>query len=455
MQRRVRFVISSAMALSMALAGTAFAHPDHEQQRGAVEDFPGEGVLGADQHSDGEGHLPPVQENVTVVGKAQIADRSLEGIGTEGRVADVNAHGDYAYLGAFRDPSCDAGGVHVINIADPTAPFEVEDAFIPAKVGNYVGEGVQIIEFRNKYFRGDVLFHNNETCPFDTEPGPEPASSGGISLWNVSNPEDPSPLAQNTGDFTSETGTVEVDANQVHSMFAWQNHRDGKTYAALIDDEESTDVDILDVTDPRNPILINDTLDLNAEPFNVGQDEPESLQEIFSHDLHVKRIGRNYIMTLDYWDGGYVILDVTDPAPGRVKLIDETDFALLDEEQAQRGRSTPPEGNAHQSEFSPRNDFLIGTDEDFAPFEINATIDTGPYAGTEFVGAQSSDTPTLTEESSISGTTTFVGDACAAVPAGTGTALVERGTCTFQVKLDNAAAAGYTSVIVFNSVRED
>jgi hypothetical protein len=458
MQRRIRFVLATAMAMSLVFASSALAHPDHQQQRLSTEElFPGEGVAPEKQHGGVEGHLPPRQDNVRLVGKASIADRTAEGAGITGRVADVNAKGGYAYLGAYSQPTCEAGGVHVMDISDPTAPFEVEDAFIPAKTGQYVGEGVQIITYRGPGFRGDVLIHNNETCGPPAEGEPIENSSGGISLWDVTDPTDPQPLAQNVGDFTAEDGTLEPVANDTHSMFAWENKQAGKTFVALIDDEESTDVDILDITDPRSPVLVNDTLDLNEEPFNVGQDEPENLTEIFSHDLFVKRIGKTDVMSLDYWDGGYVLLDVTDPTPGNVKLIDETDFALLDEEQLARGREIAPEGNAHQSEISPRNDFIIGTDEDFAPFRLTATIASGPLAGTEFEAAQSSDTPTLTEASSVAGPTTYVGLACdpATIPAGTGIALAERGTCTFQEKLDNAAAAGYTTVIVFNSQNED
>ena len=58
----------------------------------------------------------------------------------------------------------------------------------------------------------------------------------------------------------------------------------------------------------------------------------------------------------------------------------------------------------------------------------------------------------------ISGTTTFVGTACATdtIPAGNGgIALIERGVCSFQEKLDTVAAAGYSAGIVFNSVRSD
>jgi len=459
MPRRSRLILACALAMVMAFASSAGAHPEHpDGPRSTQEDFPGEGVLGVSgskQHSEDDGHLPARQDNVRLVGKAQIADRSAEQVGIEGRVADVAAYGDHAYLGAYFEPSCDAGGVHVMDIADPANPVEVEDAFIPAKTGQFVGEGVQVLEYRNRYFQGPVLFHSNETCG-DPAPGePVENSGGGISLWDVANPEDPSPLAQNAGDLQSETGTVQPRANDVHSVFAWHNSISRRTYAVLLDSQTPV-LDILDVTDPRNPVLVTNSLDLTQDAFDVQQDVPENLNEVFAHDASVKRIGLRYVMTVDLWDGGYVLLDVTDP--GRSRLIDETDYADLDEEQAQRGRVTPPEGNAHQSEISPDNRFVIGTDEDFAPFEITATVDTGPFAGTEFVGVQSGDSPTLTEENSITGPTTFLGLACgdpAALPEGTGTAVVERGVCSFQEKLDNARARGYSAVIVFNSVRED
>ncbi|PWK80799.1 hypothetical protein C8D88_12277 [Lentzea atacamensis] len=69
--------------------------------------------------------------------------------------------------------------------------------------------------------------------------------------------------------------------------------------------------------------------------------------------------------------------------------------------------------------------------------------------------AQATGTPQITDNTTITGPTTYVGGACAALPAGTGTALVERGTCAFQVKLDNITAAGYTAGIVFQNVRPD
>ena len=43
-------------------------------------------------------------------------------------------------------------------------------------------------------------------------------------------------------------------------------------------------------------------------------------------------------MNVSYWDGGYVLLDVTDPTPGNVTLIAESDFEELDPERLARGQ---------------------------------------------------------------------------------------------------------------------
>ncbi|MCY7344121.1 MAG: hypothetical protein LH603_20355 [Pseudonocardia sp.] len=434
--------------MTTALAGVAVAHPDHgDGARGSQELFPGEGVATEKQHEGDEGHLPAQQTGaVRLVGKAPVVNEA----GITGRVADVTAYGNYAYLNAFREPVCERGGVHVMDITDPAKPAEVVEAFIPTSAGSYAGEGLQVVPLKNAAFTGDLLVHQNESCAAQVPP---PATSGGISLWDVSDPRAPKPLALHVGDTTNPDapGGVDPAPNTVHSMRVWTDDTTGKTYVALVDNEESTDIDILDITDPRAPVLINDTLDL-VTLFGVDQETPDTLTQIFSHDMDVRKVGRLYVMNVNYWDGGYVLLDVTDPV--NVKLIAESDYAALDEEQAARGREISPEGNAHQSELSPNNKFMIGTDEDFNPFRVSATIDDGPYSGTAYAAAQAADTPPIDAATTVTGPTTFVGQACGALPSGTGTALVERGVCSFQVKLDNVRAAGFTSGLVFNSAVE-
>lgn len=429
------------MAAAILLPVSAQAHPDHGPGEGNREQFPGEGVFveGDKQHDDEAGHLPPVQYGVEVVGKAEV---SPTGAGNDGRVADVYAHGDYAFMTAFREAGCQ-GGVFVVDIADLENPQEIPEAFIPTSEGSYAGEGVQVITIGGR----DVLIHQNETCPGAT---PAAGTIGGINLWDVTDPLNAEPLALHAGDYTDLDGELVDSANTVHSFYAWTNRKTGTTYAALVDNEEFTDVDIMDISDPANPVLVNDTLDL-VDLFGVDQETPSGLTSVFSHDMDVVKVGPKDVMSLNYWDGGYVLLDVTDPTPGNIELIAESDFAELDEERLKRGHEISPEGNAHQSELSPNGKFLLGTDEDFNPYRVVATIDSGDYAGTDFTAVQASGTPAIVEGTSISGGTTPVGLACEPVEPGEGTALIERGVCPFQVKLDNITAAGYDAGIVFNN----
>ena len=440
-RRTVRTITGlSALALVLTVPGVGQAHPDHDRGGGSFqEQFTGEGVVYDKQHAGDDGHLPARHEGIDLISKAGVTNPS--GAGNEGRVADVSAHDGYAYLTAFREPTCEAAGVHVMDIRDIANPVELTGSFIPTSPGSYAGEGSQVIEIGDR----DVLIHNNETCNAAlTTPG----NVGGISLWDVSDPTNPAPLSLHAGD--KDGG---ANANTVHSMFAWHNAFDGRTYVVLVDNEELQDVDIMDITDPTNPVMVNDTLDLVAR-FGVNQTSPSNLTSIFSHDMMVYQVGRRYVMTMSYWDGGYVMLDVTDPSPGKVSLIAESDYAALDEERLERGHEITPEGNAHQNELSPNRKFMLATDEDFNAFRGIATIDDGPYAGTEYTATSASDTPAVTPGSPVEGDTTFVGRACTAdqPPApGSGIALVERGVCPFQEKLDNITAAGYTAGIVFNN----
>ncbi|MFN2505268.1 MAG: hypothetical protein ABR540_13775 [Acidimicrobiales bacterium] len=162
-----------------------------------------------------------MQNNVTVVGKAEVTNPA--GSGNDGRVADVFGYGDYAYLNAFRDPTCELAGVHVVDISNPAAPFEVPDAFIPTSPGSYAGEGIQVIPMANQFFTGDLLIHQNETCP--ANPPPPSAAQGGISLWNVTDPTNSQPVKLHTGDFTNPAGGLDPWPNQTHSMYAWTNHK--------------------------------------------------------------------------------------------------------------------------------------------------------------------------------------------------------------------------------------
>ena len=128
--------------------------------------------------------------------------------------------------------------------------------------------------------------------------------------------------------------------------------------------------------------------------------------------------------------------------------LSDTDFAATDPARADDPATAglTPEGNAHEAEFTRDNKHFFATDEDFDPYRVVATFRGGPAIGKQFTAIQASDTPAVT------GATRFLGLGSEPVPAAGAEkiAVVERGVCDFQVKLNNIEAAGYTGLIVFN-----
>jgi hypothetical protein len=96
---------------------------------------------------------------------------------------------------------------------------------------------------------------------------------------------------------------------------------------------------------------------------------------------------------------------------------------------------------------------MVVADEDFGPYAPFLSIDGGPAS--PFSAGVATTGPLLEEGDTLSGGTRFAGLGCTAgtfpAPAGATIAVIERGTCTFQVKLDNAEAAGYAAAIIFNT----
>lgn len=429
-------VISAALVLG---AGPAFAHDDTDWVDDGVIDSGKEthNHHSDQQHGEEEGHLPASNANVDLIGQLDL----FEGAEEPGRIADVSAFGDYAYLTAFWEPECDRGGVYIVDISDPAAPELV--SLIPSHRGTFSGEGSQVITLDTPFFKGQVLAYQNEICPGDTK------GVGGITLVDVTDPANPKKLVEGAGDF-SNAGKAQTKANETHSVRMWTDENTGKAYAVLVDDLEDTDIDILDITNPSKPKLISETsLDDDTEqPLGAVHGDA-----VFFHDVVVEEINGKQIMLASYWDGGYAKLDVTDPA--NPVFLADTDFAAVDPVRALFGQSITPEGNAHQAEFTRDRARFIATDEDFNPYRVVATMEDG----TEFTAIQGSDVPQIEPGTDLTGDTRFVGLACdaASVPAPNGAtiAVIERGVCDFTVKVQLVEAAGYEGAIVFNRTGVD
>jgi len=421
-----------------------------------------------DQHGTPDGHLlgTGAEGDLQLLGKADLTDG-------DDIIADVGVdpRGTHAYLAHWGKPTCatnsEAGGitdpdagVFVVDIADLENPRRV--GFIPHSQDSRPGEGVQALNVSTRFFNGTMLVTNNEQC------GPQ--GKGGVSLYDVSNPLKPKKLSEHFGDRGF------ADSNDIHSAFAWD--AGDKAYTVIVDNFEFPDVDILDITNPKRPRLIAE-YDLNDHDV----DQPEiGLTSSFIHDMVVKKIEGRWIMLVSYWDGGFVQLDVTNPRSAQ--FLGDTDYAAIDPELADpantqvpaESRSLPPEGNAHQAEFTADNRFFVGTDEDFAPFAVgDFLIATGPNAGVYPSVAVGGAAPvTELPDRRLNGPTVYVGYACpdsAPVPPASSAgvsldpgeeliAVVQRGPvgdpsapedpCFPGQKADQAIAAGYDAVVFVN-----
>ncbi len=231
MPRRTRPLVAGlgiAAAGLLALAPPARAHPEHDGGFSAAD-----GARDAEQHGENTGHLAPTSDNVELVSRLRLKNVVPE------KIADVGVYENYAYLGAWGVATCDNNGVHVVDISNPAAPVEV--GFIRSKVGSYPGEGVQVVPIDTPSFKGDILVTNDEKCDQHT-------GYGGVNLYDVTNPRKPLGLFEGAVDLVHLLALEAVDGG-VAGAFAWD--AGDRAYVALVDDEEGTDVDILDITKPQ------------------------------------------------------------------------------------------------------------------------------------------------------------------------------------------------------------
>jgi len=437
--RRSLVLLAAAFGLAVGTAGAGATVPPGSWD-------PADGPApAADQHGGVGGHLPASSDNVDLVGKVRLTN-------VAGGISDVGVWGKYAYLGAF-NPECVSNGgagtgVHVVDISDPSDPTKV--GFIPAHPGSFVGEGVQVFHANTAFFEGDILVHNNESCGAG-------AFEGGVSLWNVTDPLNPVKLAGGVGDSTPAFAPNINGVHSVHSAFGWYDSSSGRAFVMMADNQEQStaDVDILEVTDPENPVLVSEA------GFAGWPDARTPLANgdtVFNHDFQVKRIGDRWLALVSYWDAGWVILDVTNPA--NPVFLDDSDYPTPDPLTG----FDIPEGNAHQGWWSSNNQFIVGTDEDFSPTRTSCAAASGTVPCGEFGFS----VPITTNfPGGFSGTTVWGGSGCVEDVNGNGTSdraevpsqastgadaiVFSRGTCFFSIKIETGELAGYKMVFIGQS----
>jgi hypothetical protein len=402
-----------------------------------------------DQHGPSTGHLPASSDNVALLGKLRLTSH-------EGDISDVSAlqaeNGRwYAYVGDW-GAHCQTGGVRVADITNPSRPRRA--AFIESPGFGYVTEGVHALHLDTPSFEGDILVISNEWCR--TSPNPE-NMPGGITIWDITNPEDPQLLVEAFGDFDVHGNR----ANESHSAIAWDAGE--RAFVAAIDNEELEDVDLFEITDPRNPVLLSETRLPGVTVDAYGQEKT-------SHDFDVLQFpdGTWHLMVSD-WDAGWIDVNVNDPA--NPLIVGDFDYAECDQVVT---TACPPEGNAHQGEWNSDGSLFIGTDEDFSPFRVPITVLDGPMEGEKIDAGEFGFTKQVASfpDEKVNGPTIFGGYGCPGDPVPSPSELgalepdeeaiivFQRGpvgdpnspgdACFFSDKIRAGEEAGYDVVIVAN-----
>lgn len=261
----------------------------------------------------------------------------------DARSGDVWVHKGFAYVGTWivggpPDFSfCPAHGVRIVDVSKRASPsFVGAVAVIPGTSQ----EDVVVTRINTSFFHGDLLVTGIQTCFGDV--------SGGIDIWDVTNPRSPEHLA-----FWPVSSVLpsQGGANGVHELYLFQRGDHAYVTAAVPFSEffpsgGGGDFRLVDVTDPRNPVQVGDW-----GAFNDGGLAPETGQDFYGHSATVDRTGRTAIVS--YWDAGAIFLDISDPT--RPTFI---------------GRTVYPagsDGNTHSIWLARGGNLLLTADEDFNP----------------------------------------------------------------------------------------
>jgi hypothetical protein len=177
-------------------------------------------------------------------------------------------------------------------------------------------------------------------------------------------------------------------------------------YAIAIDniDGNDGDLDFFDIGDPANPVWLSETGidDWPTAEVNAFGDFPTS------HDFDVREIGGTWYAMVSYWDAGWVLLNVDDPA--NPVFIEDSEYKPCDDYVV---TACPPEGERPPRRVGPRRQHLHRDGEDFSAYRLTFDVTTGPHAGPYEAGEFSWTTPIVNEpDQSMNGPTIFGAYGC-------------------------------------------
>ena len=100
--------------------------------------------------------------------------------------------------------------------------------------------------------------------------------------------------------------------------------------------------------------------------------------------------------------------------------------------------------------------YILGADEDFNPFRLVVRYTSGNFNGQDVTTGEGDATPPITPGNPVNGPSYYGGRACTPAsvplaPSPNAIAVVERGDCTFTVKVGSVEARGYQAIVIFNN----
>jgi hypothetical protein len=443
-------VLAAVLAMALVLlAGPAAAGPPGN---GAVTDdpsgqdsglgFDGSGISSAETFLGGQEAASRAERRAREVSLIGALKLDPFNVGVHG---DVAAWKDLAFVGKWRE-ACPGTGVDIIDIKRPRNPVKIADTLDYADTSM---EDMQVMKIRGR----DILGIGLQDCG-----NSETAGTVGLELYDITNPRNPQFLSL----FNGEDFGMEAEHGHVHE-FDLTRTPDGRTLALLAspDLEALTanppdfvdgigDLLIVDITDPTNPTLLSHwgvlqepALGLDVYLNSLAGGDARTLD----HSVRANKDGT--LAYVSYWDAGFVILDISDPA--NPVFLGRTTYAPGEE------------GNAHSVDESPNGEILVAADEDYIPFELQFTSSAFPGMREAFEGTFTAPIVTLPGRA-MEGEVVHVGRGCPADPvlglpvpdpyladpAGK-IALIERGVCRFDNKIARAQLAGAIGAIVYNN----
>ena len=245
-------------------------------------------------------HLPPVQQNLELVGELEPA--AAQGAIVDGQIADLAVHEGYAYLNSWDEPSCTKGGTYIVDIRDPASPQEIgflagRGRLLPrrgrprrlarhAAVHRRPARGQRRGLLERRHPPAGRAGHRRRLRPLrrhrSGEPGARWSQNAGDQLARgLAGPG--SPVSSPTPTTASSSGRTA--------------RRPSSSASTTPSSPTSTST-----TSPTRPIpeLIADLDLVDLFPGIVGPSANGNA--IFHHDMVVKRIGGQMRMLVSYWD---------------------------------------------------------------------------------------------------------------------------------------------------------